>query len=78
MDRATTHFENNLNEKFEKEKWKNSLIPSGLTNYCQPLDISINYPMKKYLHQFDTLYKINILNKINPSEEEIIKEVFNI
>ena len=78
MDRATTHFENNLSEKLEKEKWKYSLIPSDLTRYCQPLDISINYPMKEYLHQFDTLYRIKILNRIKPSEEEIIKEVFNI
>ena len=78
MDRATTHFENNLNEKLEKEKWKYSLIPSGLTRFCQPLDISINYPMKAYLHQIDTLYRIKTLNKIKPSEEEIIKEVFNI
>lgn len=50
MDRATIHFENNLNEKFEREKWKYSLIPSGLTRYFQPLVISINYPMKEYLH----------------------------
>ena len=50
MDKATSHFENNLNEKFEREKWKYSLIPSGLTRYFQPLDISINYPMKEYLH----------------------------
>ena len=78
MDRVTTHFENNLTEKLEKEKWKFSLIPSGLTRYCQPLDISINYPMKEYLHQFDTLYRIKTLNRIKPSEEELIKEVFNI
>ena len=39
MDRVTTHFEKNLTEKLEKEKWKYSLIPSGLTRYCQPLDI---------------------------------------
>ena len=78
MDRVTTHFENNLTEKLENEKWKFSLIPSGLTRYCQPLDISINYPMKEYLHQFDTLYRIKTLNRIKPSEEELIKEVFNI
>ena len=76
LDRATTHFENNLTEKLEKEKWKYSLIPSGLTRYCQPLDISINYPMKEYLHQFDTLYRIKTLNRIKPSEEVINKRSF--
>ena len=34
--------------------------------------------MKEYLHQFDTLYRIKTLNRIKPSEEELIKEVFNI
>ena len=76
MDRVTTYFENNLTEKLENEKWKYSLIPSGLTRYCQPLDISINYPMKEYLHQFDTLYRIKTLNRIKPSEEDINKRSF--
>ena len=61
MDRVTTHFENNLTEKLENEK---------------PLDISINYPMKEYLHQFDTLYRIKTLNRIKPSEEDINKRSF--
>mgnify|MGYP006916227968 CR=1 FL=1 len=40
------------------------------------LDISINYPMKEYLHQFDTLYRIKTLNRIKPSEEDINKRSF--
>ena len=41
MDRAISHFQPNLSQLLEKEKWKYCLIPPGLARFAQPLDISI-------------------------------------
>ena len=55
MNRATSYYESNLVEKFKKNISNYILIPSGLTKYVQPLDISINGPMKKRLIFWDNL-----------------------
>ena len=47
MDRATTHYDENLKNWFKKFKSYFILIPPGLTRYIQPLDVSINGPLKK-------------------------------
>ena len=78
MDRASTHYLTNLTSLLEKEKWKYCLIPPGLTRFAQPLDISINFPMKQYLINYDSLFRINTLNKIKPTEEDIINKIYEI
>ena len=47
LDRATTHYDNNIIEKFNKFNSTFLLIPPGLTRYIQPLDVSSIGPLKK-------------------------------
>ena len=47
MDRATTHYDKNLSKLFKDNNSSFILIPPGLTRYIQPLDVSINGPLKK-------------------------------
>ena len=67
MDRASTHFIPSLTPILEKENWKYCLIPTGLTIFAQPLEISINFPMKQYLINYDILFRINTLNNTKPT-----------
>ena len=39
MDSATSRITDNIINKFEKYHPKYRLVPSGLTSYCQPLDL---------------------------------------
>ena len=47
IDRATTHYDKNLSKLFKDNNSSFILIPPGLTRYIQPLDVSINDPLKK-------------------------------
>ena len=47
MDRATTHYDKNLSKLFKDNNSSFILIPPGITRYIQPLDVSINGPLKK-------------------------------
>ena len=78
MGMATTHFQPKLSQLLEKENWKYCLIPPGLTLMAQPLDISINYPMKQYLITYDALFRINTLYATKPTDEDIINKVYEI
>lgn len=78
MGRVTTHFQPKLSQLLEKENWKYSLIPPGLTRFSQLLDIIINYPMKQYLITYDVLFRINTLNATKPTDEDIINKVYEI
>ena len=46
LDRATTHFSSDLNERFKKYESHFVLIPPGLTRYLQPFDMAVNKPFK--------------------------------
>ena len=78
MDRASTHYLTNLTHLLEKEKWKYCLIPPGMARFAQPLDISVNFPMKQYLITYDSLFRIKTLNNIRPTEEDIINKIYEI
>ena len=78
MDRASTLYLINLTPLLGKEKWKYCLIPSIMTRFTQPLDISINFPMKQYLITYDSLFRIKTLNKIRHIEEDIINKIYEI
>lgn len=77
MNRATSYYESNLVEKFKKNISNYILIPSGLTKYVQPLDISINGPMKKRLIFWDTEFLINHLNSKKPNENDLIETIYS-
>ena len=46
FDKASSHFNSQINEMFEKNKCFFRVIPPGLTLYCQPLDLCINKTFK--------------------------------
>ena len=46
IDRATSHYENQLITIFKDNNCKYILIPPGITRFCQPIDVSINAPVK--------------------------------
>ena len=52
IDRATTHYDETLSETFKKYNGAYVLIPPGLTRFIQPLDVSINGPLKKKFHHW--------------------------
>lgn len=45
--RATTHYDDTLSETFKNYNGAYILIPPGLIRFIQPLDVSINGPLKK-------------------------------
>lgn len=78
LDRATTYYDKKLSEKLKKYNASYLLIPPGLTRFIHPLDVSINAPFKKFLHHWDTDYRINHLNRKKPDCFEIIDAIVSI
>ena len=75
IDRTTTHFSNDLNERFKKYSSHYVLIPPGLTRYLQPLDVAINKPFKDAMKKSDSNFRLKSMNQKIPDEEEIISQV---
>ena len=50
FDRATIHYDNELESSLKEKNASYFLIPPGLTKYIQHLDVLINAPFKKYMH----------------------------
>ena len=75
IDRATTHYDETLSETFKKYNGAYVLIPPGLTRFIQPLDVSINGPLKKKFHHWYLDYIIEHKNEKKPSCEDIIDAV---
>ena len=72
LDRATTHFDNDLTNVFNKREASYVLIPPGLTSYLQPLDVGINKEIKNYMRRKDTEFRIKNNNLKAPNENDII------
>ena len=51
LDPATSHYIESLDNVMKKNKSAYILIPPGLKKFCQPLDISINFPFRHYLKE---------------------------
>ena len=64
-----------LTDKLLKKNARYVLISLGLTWFIQPLDVSINGPFKKFLHHWDSDYRINHLNSKKPDCYEIIDAI---
>ena len=45
------HLEKSIKEKFYESSIHLAVIPGGLTNVCQPLDVSVNKPFKDNLRK---------------------------
>ena len=59
MDKATSHYDNDMIKKFANENKFISFIPSGLTRYLQLLDISVNKVFKNAINEKYTQYFIS-------------------
>lgn len=77
MDSASTNYFEKLNSLFKKYNNYYILIPPSLTWSIQPLDITINGPLKK-IHHWDTSFLIDYQNSRKPKNEEILDEFINI
>ena len=69
IDIATTHFSNELNERFKKYSSHYVLIPPRLTRYLQPLDFAINKPFKDAMKKSDANFRLKSMNQKIPDEE---------
>ena len=69
------HINDTLSEKYKKYNGSNVLILSGLKRFIQPLDASINGPLKKKFHHWYLEYIIEHKNEKKPSCEDIIDAV---
>ena len=51
MDKATSHYDNDIIKKYANENKFISFFPSGLTRYLQPLDVSVNKVFKNAIKE---------------------------
>ena len=77
MDRATTYFNNDLSNIFEKYKSRYILIPPGIAQYLQPLDLTINKPFKNVMKTSDDEFRLKNNNNSCPSDDIIIVHELN-
>ena len=75
IDKAITHYDDTLSETFKNCNGAYVLIPPGLTRFIQPLDASINKPLKKKFHHWHLDYIIEHKNEKKRSCEDIIYAV---
>ena len=72
MDRARSHFSNEISDIFEKNNSKFILIPPGMTRFVQPLDVCINKPFKDAMRKAYTEYEIKKGMQNKPSHEDLV------
>ena len=73
MDKATFHYDSDILQKFTNENKFISFIPSGLTRYLQPLDVSVNKIFKSAIKEKYIQYCISNGNEnIKVSRTNII------
>ena len=78
MDRATSHYSDNLIKSFINNNSTYILIPAGLTRYLQPLDVSVNFPFKNYLKQEYINFNLFKFNNEKAKHEDIINFVYKV
>ena len=49
IERANTHFDPDLSKEFDRHNAKFVLIPAGLTQFLQPLDVGVNKEIKQFM-----------------------------
>ena len=78
MDRARSHFSNEISDIFEKNNSKFILIPPGMTRFVQPLDVCINKPFKDAMRKAYTEYEIKKGMQNKPSHEDLVSRLENV
>ena len=78
MDRATSHYIENLDLIMRKNSSLYILIPPDLTKFFQPLDISVNFPFKHYLKEEYCGFNIANMNSKKITQNDIINMICKI
>lgn len=77
MDRAATHFSERIKDLFVENKSNYVLIPPGATRYLQPLDVSINKPLKDNMRKMYAEFVIKYGGKKKPDPEDLIEWIIS-
>ena len=77
-DKAPSHLTEEVTNMFAENNCYYRLIPSGLTSYCQPLDLSINKPFKDSIKLKHRQFCINNKNTAKPTPEDMVRWVSEI
>ncbi|UPL03100.1 hypothetical protein LCI18_014034 [Fusarium solani-melongenae] len=59
MDVATFHKTDKVTDQLRQQKVTRALIPPGYTGQLQPLDVSVNRPLKDLLREETLIYMMN-------------------
>ena len=80
LDKAPSHNNDQAIEKLYNNNIPFVFIPSGLTRFLQPLDISINKPFKDKLRNCHALWRANNPNNYNQKikKEKIVNWINDI
>ena len=78
LDRATSHYYENISDDFKRNEGNYILIPPGLTRFLQPLDISINFPFKNALKKIYINFNLFKMNSEKAKPEDIINFIYEI
>lgn len=78
LDRATSHYSDGLIKNFINNNSTFILIPSGLTRYLQPLDVSVNFPFKNFLKSEYINFNLFKSDKEKATHNDIINFVYNV
>lgn len=66
MDKAPSHYSDEIREIFQQNSSSYVLFHGGQTKFLQPLDISINKPFKSELRKKYSDFQINNNNSSKP------------
>ena len=69
MDSFRAHITDDAKKQLRRGNFVPAIIPGGWTSKFQPLDVSINKPVKIYLHHSWTEYIRDATNALQSSDE---------
>ena len=79
LDKATSHFTENIIAKYTNDYKFMTFIPSGLTRYLQPLDVVVNKPFKEAIKKLYVEYCLEVgIENTKVSRNKIIEMIIKV